>query len=80
MASNSNLRYFVPRKHLTYSNDVTRTIMPLDNQIDLKSGRDLKPLLLEGEAREQEIRKAQSLHRIPLTSRESSDLIVRAKK
>jgi sulfate adenylyltransferase len=54
--------------------------MPLDNQIDLKSGRDLKPLLLEGEAREQEIRKAQSLHRIPLTSRESSDLIVRAKK
>jgi sulfate adenylyltransferase len=48
----------------------------MSNLILPHGGRDLKPLLLEGEAREQEIRKAQSLHKIPLTSRESSDLIM----
>jgi sulfate adenylyltransferase len=36
----------------------------------------LKPLLLEGQAREQEIKKAASLKRVPLTSRETGDLIM----
>jgi sulfate adenylyltransferase len=36
----------------------------------------LKPLLLEGAAREAEIKKAQGLKRVPLTSRETGDLIM----
>jgi len=36
----------------------------------------LKPLLLEGQAREQEIKKAASLKRVPMTSRETGDLIM----
>jgi sulfate adenylyltransferase len=37
---------------------------------------ELKPLLLEGEARRDETKKAQGLKKIPLTSRETSDLIM----
>jgi len=37
---------------------------------------DLKPLLLEGQAKTEEIKKAQSLKKIPLTSRETGDLIM----
>jgi len=37
---------------------------------------DLKPLLLEGEARTEEIKKARGLKKIPLTSRETGDLIM----
>jgi sulfate adenylyltransferase len=37
---------------------------------------DLKPLLLEGAAREEEIRKARALKKVPMTSRETSDLIM----
>jgi len=37
---------------------------------------ELKPLLLEGQARTEEIRKAASLRQIPLTSRETGDLIM----
>jgi sulfate adenylyltransferase len=37
---------------------------------------DLRPLLLEGSAREAEIRKAAGLKRVPLTSRETGDLIM----
>jgi sulfate adenylyltransferase len=37
---------------------------------------DLKPLLLEGQAKTEEIKKAQHLKRIPLTSRETGDLIM----
>ncbi len=37
---------------------------------------ELKPLLLEGQARTEEIRKAASLKQIPLTSRETGDLIM----
>jgi sulfate adenylyltransferase len=37
---------------------------------------ELKPLLLEGEAHRDETRKAQGLKKVPLTSRETSDLIM----
>lgn len=37
---------------------------------------ELKPLLLEGHANREETRKAQGLKKIPLTSRETSDLIM----
>jgi sulfate adenylyltransferase len=36
----------------------------------------LKPLLLEGKAREEEVRRAKSLKRVPITSRETGDLIM----
>ena len=36
----------------------------------------LKPLLLEGEARDAEVKKAAGLKRVPLTSRETGDLIM----
>jgi sulfate adenylyltransferase len=39
-------------------------------------GEALKPLLLEGEARAEEIRKAETLKHIPMTTRETSDLIM----
>jgi len=39
-------------------------------------GGALKPLLLEGDAREQEKKKAASLKRVPMTTRETSDLIM----
>ena len=37
---------------------------------------ELKPLLLEGEAREQELERAKGLKKVPMTSRETSDLIM----
>jgi len=37
---------------------------------------ELKPLLLEGQARTEEIKKAKNLKHIPLTSRETGDLIM----
>ncbi|MCP5112519.1 MAG: sulfate adenylyltransferase, partial [bacterium] len=37
---------------------------------------DLKPLLLEGEARAEELKKAAGLKKVPMTSRETSDLIM----
>ncbi len=36
----------------------------------------LKPLLLEGKAREEEIRRAAGMKKVPMTSRETSDLIM----
>jgi sulfate adenylyltransferase len=36
----------------------------------------LKPLLLEGKARTEELKKAEGLKRVPMTSREASDLIM----
>jgi sulfate adenylyltransferase len=36
----------------------------------------LKPLLLEGEAKQEEIKKAAGLKKVPMTSRETSDLIM----
>jgi len=37
---------------------------------------ELKPLLLEGEAKQEEIKKAAGLKKVPMTSRETSDLIM----
>jgi len=37
---------------------------------------ELKPLLLEGEARQEELKKAQGLRMVPTTSRETGDLIM----
>src|ERR1035437_9514634 len=37
---------------------------------------ELKPLLLEGQAKTEEIKKAQQLKKVPLTSRETGDLIM----
>jgi sulfate adenylyltransferase len=39
-------------------------------------GDELLPLLLEGEARQEEIKKAAGLHKVPMTSRETGDLIM----
>jgi sulfate adenylyltransferase len=38
--------------------------------------KQLKPLLLEGEERAEEIKKAQTLKKVPLSTRETSDLIM----
>jgi sulfate adenylyltransferase len=48
----------------------------MSNLILPHGGGDLKPLLLDGEERQEEIRKAATLHKIPMTSRETSDLIM----
>ena len=37
---------------------------------------DLKPLLLEGQEREAEIKRAAGLKKVPMTTRETSDLIM----
>jgi sulfate adenylyltransferase len=39
-------------------------------------GAELKPLLLEGAARDAELKKAQGLKKVPMTTRETSDLIM----
>ncbi len=39
-------------------------------------GGELRPLLLTGPARDEEMKKAQGLKRVPMTSRETSDLIM----
>ncbi|MFH1130347.1 MAG: sulfate adenylyltransferase [Pseudomonadota bacterium] len=38
--------------------------------------KELKPLLLEGKQREDELKKAQNLKKVPMTTREASDLIM----
>jgi sulfate adenylyltransferase len=38
--------------------------------------KELKPLLLEGKARDEESRKAKDLKKVPMTTRETSDLIM----
>ena len=48
----------------------------MSNLILPHGGGELKPLLLEGAARQEEIARAATLHRIPMTSRETSDLIM----
>ena len=48
----------------------------MSNLILPHGSRELKPLLLEGEARQEEVQKAEHLHRVPMTSRETSDLIM----
>ncbi len=49
---------------------------PLSKLVPAHGGGALKPLLLEGEARAEEIKKAARLKRVPMTSRETSDLIM----
>lgn len=39
-------------------------------------GSSLKPLLLEGAARDAELKRAQTMKKVPMTSRETSDLIM----
>jgi sulfate adenylyltransferase len=48
----------------------------LSQLVPAHGGGPLKPLLLEGEARAEEVRKAARLKRVPMTSRETSDLIM----
>ena len=38
--------------------------------------KELKPLLLEGKAKDEEIKKAKDLKKVPMTTRETSDLIM----
>jgi sulfate adenylyltransferase len=38
--------------------------------------KELKPLLLEGKAKDEEIKKAKDLKKVPMTTREASDLIM----
>jgi sulfate adenylyltransferase len=38
--------------------------------------KELKPLLLEGKARDEEVKKAKDLKKVPMTTRETSDLIM----
>ena len=38
--------------------------------------KELKPLLLEGDARNEELKRAQGMKKVPMTSRETSDLIM----
>ncbi len=37
---------------------------------------ELKPLLLEGKAQQEEIKRAATLKKVPLTSRETGDLLM----
>ena len=48
----------------------------MSNLIFPHGSHELKPLLLEGAALEQESKKAQSLKKVPMTTRETSDLIM----
>jgi sulfate adenylyltransferase len=48
----------------------------MSNLILPHGGGELRPLLLEGEARQEEVRKAEHLKRVPMTSRETGDLIM----
>ena len=48
----------------------------MSNLILPHGGGELRPLLLEGEARREELSKAERLKKIPMTSRETSDLIM----
>jgi sulfate adenylyltransferase len=48
----------------------------MSNLILPHGGGELRPLLLEGDARQEEVRKAEHLKRVPMTSRETGDLIM----
>jgi sulfate adenylyltransferase len=48
----------------------------MNNLILPHGGGELRPLLLEEGARQEEIRRAERLKRVPMTSRETSDLIM----
>jgi sulfate adenylyltransferase len=48
----------------------------MQNLILPHGGGELRPLLLEGEARREELARAERLKKVPMTSRETSDLIM----
>jgi len=48
----------------------------MSNLVKPHGGGDLKVLLLEGSAREAEMKKAEGLKKVPMTTREASDLIM----
>jgi len=48
----------------------------MSNLIQPHGSSELKPLLLEGQARQEELQKAERLKRVPMTSRETGDLIM----
>jgi sulfate adenylyltransferase len=48
----------------------------MSNLVNPHGGKELKPLLLEGKEREKELKKAEGLKKVPMTSRETSDLIM----
>ncbi len=48
----------------------------MSNLVNPHGSKELKPLLLEGKEREEEIKKAKGLKKIPMISRETSDLIM----
>jgi sulfate adenylyltransferase len=48
----------------------------MSNLVNPHGSLDIKPLLLEGREREEELKKAESLKKLPMTSRETSDLIM----
>jgi sulfate adenylyltransferase len=54
---------------MSHSNAATRLVRP-------HGGGNLKPLLLEGSALQEQLRRAQSLPTIPVSSREKGDLIM----
>ena len=48
----------------------------MSNLVNPHGGGELKPLLLEGNERAAELKKAEGLKKVPMTSRETSDLIM----
>jgi sulfate adenylyltransferase len=48
----------------------------MSNLVNPHGSKTLKPLLLEGKEREDEIKKAEGLKKVPMTTRETSDLIM----
>src|SRR5271169_5783429 len=48
----------------------------MNNLILPHGGGELRPLLLEGDARREELTRAERLKKVPMTSRETSDLIM----
>jgi sulfate adenylyltransferase len=50
--------------------------MSMGKLVPPHGSKELKPLLLEGKEREEELKKAQGLKKVPMTSRETSDLIM----
>ena len=48
----------------------------MSNLVAPHGGGELKPLLVEERAREEELKRAETLKRIPMTSRETSDVLM----
>jgi hypothetical protein len=48
----------------------------MSNLVNPHGSKELKPLLLQGKERKDELKKAEGLKKVPMTSRETSDLIM----